>query len=529
MTIYDDKIYMRAAWAWVFCFAIFRFFYSGAFLLSPDEANYWQWSRHMALGYHDQAPLIAWAIKLGTMLAGHTETGVRLPSVISMLIASLYLVAIAGRWTNGKTAFYTAALSQAIPEFNFGGLLATPDGLQAAAWAGAVYHAGRAYEKNKWSQWLKCGFWFGLGMLSKYTMVIFLPSAFFYGLFSSLHRKRLAGIRPYAGVVLGTLMFLPVIVWNAQNNWNSVRHVAYIGGANESFALHYKYFGDFFASQAALLSPLVFILIIAAWFAAMKKKQLNKNWIFPFLFFTSFPMFAFFLFLSLHARVYGNWPGAAYLGATILVAVFFAGNSKIIFLNRRPGVFQRLRPWAITLAYLFSGLVLLHAVWPALPVPISIDRTATEIAGWRMAGDKVDKLLKSMPEPENTFIFGLSYQIASELAFYAPGQPDTVSINRWKRPNVYDYWQNDKNLIGRDAVGVTMEPDSHTARLGQVFERVEPPVALEIFRKPVFYPRRSDREPSKTYYFYRAYGFKGGTHWIPPDISDIRSSVTKKK
>ena len=27
-------------------------------------------------------------------------------------------------------------------------------------------------------------------------------------------------------------MFIPVIVWNAANGWNSARHVAYIGGAN---------------------------------------------------------------------------------------------------------------------------------------------------------------------------------------------------------------------------------------------------------------------------------------------------------
>jgi len=120
--------------------------------------------------------------------------------------------------------------------------------------------------------------------------------------------------------------------------------VAYIGGANESFAFHFKYFGDFFASQAALLSPLVFILITAAWFFAMSKKQRNKNWIFSFLLFTSFPMFAFFLLLSLHTRVYGNWPGAAYLAGSILVAAFFSGKSSHIYLNKKPGVCRRLFP-----------------------------------------------------------------------------------------------------------------------------------------------------------------------------------------
>ncbi|VEN72601.1 conserved membrane hypothetical protein [Candidatus Desulfarcum epimagneticum] len=524
----NDKKYFRAAVIWILCCAVFRFFYSQTFPLAPDEANYWQWSRHLAMGYHDQAPLLAWAIKCGTLLLGHSEMGVRLPSVLSMLAASLFLAAISGRWISKKAAFYTALLTQGIPEFNVGGLLATPDGLQAAAWAGAVYHGAAAYEKDEWRQWLACGFWFGFGMLSKYTMVLFLPSAFLYGLLSSPRRKRLAGIRPYAGVALGLLMFAPVVIWNAQNDWNSLRHVAYIGGANESPALHWRYIGDFFASQAALLSPLVFILVLAAWGRFLWKREMMKNETLSFLFFTSFPMFAFFTLLSLHTRVYGNWPGAAYLSASVMVAAFFSRASRPFSPAGEPGPGrQRIWKWAVATACLFSGLILLHTAWPVLPVPGKLDRTATEISGWPQAGARAHEILKTMPAPENAFVFGLSYQMASELAFYVPGRPRTVSINRWKRPNVYDYWQNDADLMGRNAVGVTERPGDHLARLGQVFERVEPAGELDIFRKPVFYPRRSDKEPVKTYYFYRAYGFKGGTRWLPPNPSDIRVSKSR--
>ena len=241
MTLPQDKVYSNAAWAWIIICTAFRLIYSGTFLLTPDETNYWQWSRHLAWGYHDQAPMIAWAIRLTTAFLDHTEMGVRLPSVISMAVASAYMTALAKRWFGGFVALNTALLTQGILEFSVGGLLATPDGLQAAAWAGATYHVARAYEKNQWPQWLLGGIWFGFGLLSKYTMVIFLPGAFIYGLLSRLHRPRLAQFVPYASVILGSLMFLPVIIWNGQNNWNSVRHVAYIGGANEKFSIHFKY------------------------------------------------------------------------------------------------------------------------------------------------------------------------------------------------------------------------------------------------------------------------------------------------
>ena len=512
-----DRSYIGGAWALVIGLGILRLLYSATFPLVPDEANYWQWSRYLDWGYHDQAPLLAWAIRLGTLVLGHTEMGVRLPSVLALTGTSAYLVAMAARWVGPRTAFQTALLTQSILAFNVGGLLATPDGLQALAWAGAAFHVARAYEDDTWGQWLAGGIWFGLGFLAKYTMVIFLPGAFLYGLCAARHRPRLAGLRPYAGVALGLVMFAPVIYWNAAHNWNSVRHVAYIGGANESLAIHWKYFGDYLASQAALISPLVFLMILAAWIIQAKKFRRHGQWIYVYLWFTSIPMFAGFALLSLHSRVYGNWPAAGYLTASILVAAFFGAPRE----TGRSAC--RLWPWALGLSYLISVVVLVQAAWPILPVPVHLDRTATEIQGWPELGRKAGELKARMPDPSKTFLAGLRYQTASELAFYAPGRPRTVSINKWKRPNVYDYWWTDQDLIGKDAVVVTYSPDSHITRLNQVFERVAPPLEMKVFRAPLFYRSRRNEPPAQVFYLYRAYGFRGGLRWIPLNASDIRA------
>src|SRR3977135_3430738 len=50
--------------------------------LSFDEAYYWMWSKHLAGGYYDHPPLVALVIRLGTMIAGDTELGVRLVAVL---------------------------------------------------------------------------------------------------------------------------------------------------------------------------------------------------------------------------------------------------------------------------------------------------------------------------------------------------------------------------------------------------------------------------------------------------------------
>lgn len=524
MNAATDRYYRIGAWALIAAFTLFRLRFAGLFLLAPDETNYWQWSRYLAWGYHDQAPMIAWTIKLATLLCGHTATAVRLPSILSMAIASAYLTVIAQRWVNARTAFYTALLTQGILAFNVGGLLATADGLQAAAWAAATFHVARAYEDDRWSQWLLAGAWFGVGLLSKYTMVAFLPGAYLYGLLFKRHRPRLATLRPYAGVALGLAMFLPVILWNAGNNWNSLRHVAFIGGANEGFRIQLNTFGDYWASQAALITPLVFVLVLAAWVQALRRGPgIAGRWIHAYLALTSLPMFIGFALLSLHTRVYGNWPGSAYLAAMVLVAAFFGDRPRHVLRHPRPPWGQRLWPWALGTAYLFSALVLTQAVWPLLPLPTDLDRTSTELQGWDRLGAAAGDTRNHMPRPAQTFLFGLRYQTASELAFYAPGQPRTVSINKWKRPNVYDYWWQDADLLGMDGVGAAYEDGLHETLLPQVFERVDPPIRLDIYRDAVWHTPRAGRAPVRSFYLYRAYGFKGGLRWAPRDPRDIRA------
>src|ERR1017187_3877065 len=53
--------------------------------LTFDEAYYWMWSKHLAGGYYDHPPGVAVVIRLGTMMAGDTELGVRLVSILLAL------------------------------------------------------------------------------------------------------------------------------------------------------------------------------------------------------------------------------------------------------------------------------------------------------------------------------------------------------------------------------------------------------------------------------------------------------------
>ncbi|MBT8340197.1 MAG: glycosyltransferase family 39 protein [Desulfatitalea sp.] len=519
-----DHRLLRRTWILIGICTLGRLLYAQAFFLVPDETNYWQWSRHLDWGYHDQAPMIAWTIHLATRLLGHSEWTVRLPSVFALTVASIYLVLMARRWFSAQVAWQTALVSQAILLFNIGSLLATADGLQAMAWAGACYHAARAYEDNTWGQWFAGGAWFGFGLLSKYTVVLFLPCLLAYALFSKKHRGRMISPKPYLACLLGLLMFSPVIYWNASHQWNSMRHVAYIGGANDRLTLHLNFFGDYLASQAALLTPMLFILIVLSWLRFLQGRYPKENWFCSYLFFTSLPVFAGFAVLSLHTRVYGNWPGFGYVSAVLLSTVFWSGTAPSS-VDRGGGskTSGTLWRWSVVSAYVFTGIVLVQVIFPVLPIPARFDRSATESAGWDLLGKHVDTIRRDMPNAQETFLFGFRYQIASELAFYVPGQPRTVSINRWSRPNVYDYWWQDADLVGMDAVGV-LESAQERSRLLQVFEHVSSPEKYDVFRRHIWHSPDTSVPPVRTHYIYRCFGFKGGLRWTPPSADDIRAT-----
>src|SRR6478609_12217905 len=72
--------------------------------LAPDEAHYWDWSRHLDWSYYSKGPLVAWLIRLSCELFGswseqHTGSltfAVRLPAVCcgALLLASLYALVV---------------------------------------------------------------------------------------------------------------------------------------------------------------------------------------------------------------------------------------------------------------------------------------------------------------------------------------------------------------------------------------------------------------------------------------------------
>jgi hypothetical protein len=501
---------LTLAWGLLLTLTVARIVYAGLFPLSADEAYYWQWSRYLAFGYHDHPPMVAWMIRLATTVLGTHVTTVRLPAIVALFGASAYLIELARRWYGDGVALSAVLLTQGLLLFNVGAFIVTPDSFQALTWAGALYHVARAYEADQSRHWCLGGLWFGLGMLSKLSMAIFAPLVFIFGLLSPQHRQRLKSWRPYLGFFLGLCLMLPLLFWNQAHDWRAFRHVAHQGGADRAAWFVARYFGDYLLSQLALLSPIVFLLFLAV-LARGRRLWRDSAWMDRYLWMTSMPVFLLFALLSTHTRVEGNWPAFGYFGACILVAAAYRG--------------RRVWYWTLGTAGALTLIVLIQVVYPLIPLPLKADRIAHEFGDWRPIGEAVVQTRNTLPEAHTAFVFALDYQTASKLAFYIPGRPRTVALNRGRRPNTYDYWWADADLIGHDAVGVAKRPDLAKTQLARFFDAVDPPQAVTLWDHRQ--AKNGRPAPVATLYIYRAHGFKGGHRWVPEDDSDIRTSRPK--
>ncbi|HYS44840.1 MAG TPA: glycosyltransferase family 39 protein, partial [Rhizomicrobium sp.] len=126
--------------------------------LSADEAYYWLWSRHLAAGYFDHPPMIAWLINAGTTLFGDTPIGVRFAGVILSLPASWFVWRAAALILKDEghgalaALFFNLTLMVSVEL-----LAATPDMPAIVSSAAFVYFLARMQAGNDGRFWLGAG------------------------------------------------------------------------------------------------------------------------------------------------------------------------------------------------------------------------------------------------------------------------------------------------------------------------------------------------------------------------------------
>ncbi len=286
--------------------------------LTFDEAYYWTWSKHLAGGYYDHPPMVALVIRAGTIVAGDTELGVRLASILLALPMS-FAVYRAGQILFGgvQVAATSALMLNVTLMAAVGTLIVTPDSPLLAASSFVLFFLAKVLETGRGAWWLAVGAAVGAALLSKYTALFFGPAILIWLVAVPKLRRWLVSPWLYLGGLVAFALFLPVILWNADHHWVSFLKQfgrARIEEFRPSFIL------ELVPTQIAFATPLVFILGAMGLHALFWRKvgASAARVLIDSMFWT---IVAYFIWHSLHARVEANWFAPVYPPFVVAAAV----------------------------------------------------------------------------------------------------------------------------------------------------------------------------------------------------------------
>lgn len=470
----------------------FRLIYINLLQLAPDEAYYWDLSRTLQLSYYDHPPMLMYLISFFTKVLGNTEFAVRLPSVIISCAVTVLMYLLGKELFDERVGFYSAILTNITLIYSIGGILSTIDTPFALFWLLSLYFGVKALKTGEGRWWYLKDMALGLGMLSKYIMVLFVPAFLVFLILSRGHRHWLRRKEPYIGSIIALLIFSPVIIWNAQNDWASFKFQLSHGlkiKKKAGFQSLMKYIG----SQAGVVSPFLFLACIWGMVQGLVIWIKKRDWRYLFLTSASSFVILFFGYSSLRAKVEGNWPMPAYFTAVILlVCLYFISNYRHK---------KRLAGIVAGTSLVFTLLAHTQALVPL----VSINKDPTDqFYGWRELGMEVEKTVNEAvgahgmrPDP---FILADSHQLTAELAFYIPSQPRVYEIAGAGKFNQYNMWDGPEP--GRDAILVAEPGKENDPYIRSLFEDIKEVKRVDLKR---------GEKVIKTYSLYACRSFRSFT------------------
>lgn len=505
------------------------------YTLIEDEAHYWEWSRRLELSYYSKGPGIAWVIRAATDLLGTHAWAVRLPAVLAgaigaWCVAGLARDACAHEPHNERAGLYAAAIYFCMPAFWVLGIIITIDGPYLACWAAACWAAWRALTTGSLPAWAALGLAIAAGFTFKYTILLLLPGLLLAAWLARRDRKpntrKLAG--PLIAVALASLGLLPVLLWNAQHDWITVRHLlGHLGVKGGDVAPapgeHWTplWTLELLGTQIALAGPAMLLAVYAFVCTRRERAEHPELWrATRFFACCGLPVLIFYLCVSLVAEPEGNWPIAAWvsaapLGAIGAVRVFPEYRRRLAAWRdaRQSGEpARRLRPhmhrvmmwrWTVGLGVIVA-LGFARADWLArLPVlgPL-VPQGRLMFADTRAAdASRILDELRAQTGLEPV-VMAQHYGRTSQLAYYLPGQPTVYCAGAYMEGprKQYDLWPETDlsnpdlhaQLLGRPALLV----GGRFEQWVPAFDRVENAGQL-------------DGEHKKGRLIYLGYGYRG--------------------
>ena len=201
---------------------IIRLLFISNTLLINDEAYYAIYARHLAWGYVDHGPIVAYLIKLFTLIWENSFT-VRLGATTLMSVLTIILYYFGKKYFNTETGIVLSLSLTANMLFHTNSIVMTPDVPMTFFTILAMMFYYLAYCVNKKYIYIGGGM-LGLAVLSKISALFPAIGIALYPILIKEKRHWLKNIHYYGSFILAFLIFLPFIIWNFLNDFAFVRH-----------------------------------------------------------------------------------------------------------------------------------------------------------------------------------------------------------------------------------------------------------------------------------------------------------------
>ncbi len=422
--------------------------------LRTDEAYYWTWSKENVLCFLDHPPMIAWFIRLGTAMFGDTNFGVRFGGILAMLVTQLLLADIARRVTHDIRAIVLALL---LPEaaVYYGLLMAkvAPDVALIPFSVAMVWALVRLVESNDARWWLAAGTFGGLSLLSKFTVVMFVPAIIAFVLVPDWRARWLKSPYPLLAALIALALFSPVLIWNVQHDFASFRFQLVRATANHDITL--RTVADYIGLQFGQVGFVVLPVVLSGLILTARRGYLGREPVAILLSTAVIVPFLYFLWKSLTLRVGDTWPMFMWPVGLAAAAI----NIAMLPREGWPAWMIRSTIWWANTAVV-SGLVTVVLVFLyAVASPWNLIGRADPIGGEAGYGPVAARVQAQLDKTGATWIATTDYRTYAMMRWYFNGRVPVIQINERGRFQGFADPGMDK-IEGHTGLYVAREPDN---------------------------------------------------------------------
>jgi 4-amino-4-deoxy-L-arabinose transferase-like glycosyltransferase len=426
---------------------VIRLGWAAALEPSNDEAYHWLYAVHPAMSYFDHPPMLMWVEQFGIALCGGWVHPFSLRLGFVLLFAGSTWILF--RWTAdlyGDAAGFWAAVALNLSAYYtaVGGTFALPDSpflffALFTFWQATVALSPPLPPGERGVfPWLLVGVGFAGAMLSKYHAVLLPAGVVVYALVTPNRRKVLWSPGPYLAVLIGLIGFLPVVIWNANHEWASIRFQG--GRAAQENVTPFLHEGPlkWLGGPIGYLLPWIWFWLVVELVRGVRRFRSLTGADRLLICLSVVPLVFFFLVSGRTRTVLPHWPLIGFVPLYPLL-----GRNWVRLREQYPRaskVFITL--WTVIL-FGIAGFVLAQARFGLIPLtPTTKDPTA-DISGWESVADELDR--RGILSEPNTFLFTNIWYDSGQLAFAVRGKVpvacyhshDARGFAFWSRPDDY--------------------------------------------------------------------------------------------